>query len=317
MALAVILLSVGAAAESAPKETAEPAVPVLELPALETGNIREIPLDEDMRKNAAPIREENYLYGDDSGNPTGYADPSITVNIGRGRIYETDYMYARVKIASPSQLRTLLASPLKASYTTEGHKLAKRVNAVIAINGDFCGGDDVKRGALMRQGEFLRKRCNGQLDMLVIDKAGDFHLLLNGTEKDVQALEKDAVNIFTFGPALVMDGEPQEIARKSNYASDSPAQRMAICQTGHLEYLLITSAAYQNVGSEGLTLEQFTDLISSMPNVQQAYNLDGGSSATLVFRMDGKNWQKINAFGSPRIRPVKDIIYFSSAWTPD
>ena len=89
---------------------------------------------------------------------------------------------------------------------------------------------------------------------------------------------------------------------------------MAYCQTGPLEYLLITSEGPQNAGSEGLTMEQFVDLVSSMPGVRNAYNLDGGSSATMVFRMDGKNWQKINALSNPKIRPLKDMIYFVSAW---
>lgn len=325
--LAVMLLFGTAAAEevsnSAGKaetdqtgETAIDPVPVLELPELTRGRLVEIPVDQDSMEISIPPKDECYLYGDGGENPTGYADPSLTVNLGWGRIYDTNYVYARVKIASPSQLRTLLASPLKASYTTEGHKLAKRVNAVIAINGDFCGGDDVKRGALMRQGEFLRKRCNGQLDMLVIDKAGDFHLLLNGTEKDVQALEKDAVNIFTFGPALVADGEALYDRTRPNLAPNKPAQRMAICQTGPCEYMMITSEGPEDPGSEGLNIRQFVELVSSFKDVKQAYNLDGGSSSTMVFRKGEDNWKKINAPNNKKIRPLKDIIYFASGWEP-
>ena len=37
-------------------------------------------------------------------------DPSISVRIGRGRIYKTNYVYARIKIAFPSQIRTLMSS---------------------------------------------------------------------------------------------------------------------------------------------------------------------------------------------------------------
>jgi hypothetical protein len=48
--------------------------------------------------------------------------------------------------------------------------------------------------------------------------------------------------------------------------------------------------------------------------VRQAYNLDGGSSATLVFRKNGKNWVKVNAPNNGKIRPLKDIIFFATAW---
>ena len=37
----------------------------------------------------------------------------------------------------------------------------------------------------------------------------------------------------------------------------------------------------------------------------------------IKFRRDGKNWLKINAISSGKIRPLKDIIYFASAWDPE
>ncbi len=316
--LAAALLAAGcAAAENAAKETAEPAVPLLELPALEGGSLEEIPVEQNSLKHSIPVKESCYLYGDDSGNPTGYADPSITVNIGRGRIYETNYIYARVKIASPSQLRTLMNSSITSNDTNYASTLAKRVNAVVAINGDFYGGDDLwtgRKGAIMRQGKLQRLKCDGRFDVLVVDREGNFHILQKAKNEEVEAWTERAANIFTFGPALVVDGTPIYGERSSSIASEKPAQRMAICQTGPLEYLLITSEGPQNPGSTGLSIYQFVDLISSMPGVQNAYNLDGGSSSTLVFRMDGKNWQKINALSNPKIRPVKDIVYFASAW---
>ena len=87
---------------------------------------------------------------------------------------------------------------------------------------------------------------------------------------------------------------------------------MAICQTGPLEYLLITSEGPQNPGSTGLSIYQFVDLVSSMPGVQNAYNLDGGSSSTLVFRMDGKNWQKINALSTLMFAVTMVIVALSA-----
>jgi len=303
-------------AEAAEKnEQTEQAVPILDLPALESGALVEIPVEQDSMKVSIEPKEDHYIYEEGATDPTGYADPSITVNIGRGRYLETNYIYARVKIASASQLRTLMASTINSVHTTPGHDLAKRVNAVIAINGDYCGGEDNRFGVIMRQGQMLRLKSSGRTDLLMIDKAGDFHILKKGSDEDVKAVQDQAVNIFTFGPALIMDGEPQAIERNNHYGSHIKAQRMAICQTGPLEYLLITSEGPQNPGSRGLTVEQFTELISTnMPEVQNAYNLDGGSSSTMVFHRNGKKWLKINALSNPKVRPLKDIIYFATAW---
>ena len=317
--LAVLMLSCGlAAAEPEPMETAAPVVPVIELPALEEGEIIEIPVDQNMQKHPIPPEEGNYLYDGDTEEATGYADPSITVNIGRGRIYETDYVYARVRIANASQIRTLMASPLGNLNTTPAHDLAKRVKAVVAINGDYPGGDKrTKRtkGAVMRQGKMLRLKCDQKYDVLVIDKKGDMHILVNAKDEDVEPYKDEAVNIFTFGPALVIDGKPNYgFDHELNVGPNRPAQRMAICQTGPLEYLMITSEGPENKGSVGLTIDQLISLISSIPDVKTAYNLDGGSSSAIVFRRDGKNWRKINATSSPKVQQLKDIIYFSSAW---
>ncbi len=304
-------------AEEAAKETAEPLIPALELPAMENGTMEKIPVDQDIRKNTIGPKDECYLYGDDSGEATGYADPSITVSIGRGRIYETNYVYARVKIADPSQIRAYMYSSVNSQTTDSPVNMASRAKAVLAINGDFCGGAAVRKGVIMRQGKMLRQKCDGQFDILVVDKAGDFHVLPKATSAQISALQEDAVNIFTFGPALIIDGVRQPTIRNGRYSSHKPAQRMAICQTGPLEYLAITCEGPEDRDSKGLTIEQFSDLVSSFPEIRQAYNLDGGSSSTVVFRLNGNNWRKINALNKKKgAREVKDIIYFVSAWEP-
>ncbi len=305
--LAGLALLAGSFAEDA-------AAPALELPPLTEGRIAEIAVDRDDLAESIPPKEDAYLYPEGADNPTGYADPSITVNFGAGRMFETDYQYARVRIAGPSQLRTLLASPPTHPGVTFGHDLAKRVQSVIAINGDWCGGEDYVRGVLMRQGELLRMKADGRMDVLVIDRAGDLHIVEEAEDQDVEPLLADAVNIFTFGPALVVDGKPKYGVNLGKIGSGKPAQRMAICQTGPLEYLLLTCEGPENAGSVGMTIDQFAELAASFPDVKNAYNLDGGSSATVVFRRDGKNWQKVNALSSGKRRPLKDIIYFVSAW---
>ena len=87
---------------------------------------------------------------------------------------------------------------------------------------------------------------------------------------------------------------------------------MCLAQIGPLEYLCICSEGPEDKGSVGLTLDQFCDLVSSFEGIQNAYNLDGGSSSTMVFRD-----QKINSPNNPKRRPLCDIIYFASAYQPD
>ncbi len=283
----------------------------LDLPAPEGGTLMTL-IPEDLKLGP---REEGYTFTEGMKTAASYADPSITVNIGRGRIYETDYIYARVKIAHASQLRTLMASSLSSERTALGTTLAKSVKAVVAINGDFCAKQ--VRGTVIREGKTLRLRCNGEVDVLVIDDAGDLHILENAADADVQAFGEHAVHAFTFGPGLIIDGKPKYGYNNRAMATHRVAQRMAICQTGPLEYLLITSEGPEDPGSTGLFMDQFVELLASFPDIQNAYNLDGGSCATLVFRKGDSCWAKINCPRNGKSRSLKDMIYFADAWVPD
>ncbi len=261
---------------------------------------------------------ECYAFRQGTNIAASYADPSVTVSIGYGRYEATDYMYARVRIADASQMRTLMAAPLNSQRQAPGPSLAKRARAVLAVNGDFCGGID--GGTVIRQGEVLRLSSRGNRDVLLVDKSGDFHILEKAVDEDILAFGDQAMHAFTFGPALIVDGEPRYGYRDSDMSTHRAAQRTAICQTGPLTYLIMTSAGPENTGNRGLKLDQFVTLLTTVaPDIINAYNLDGGSSATLIFRK-GKtvngSWSKINV-RSMKPRELKDIIYFADAWMPE
>ena len=70
-----------------------------------------------------------------------------------------------------------------------------------------------------------------------------------------------------------------------------------------------------------MTMDDFVDCILEVDgqlteySIRTAYNLDGGSSSTFVFKAPGKNeLYKINAPTNPKVRELYDIIYFASAW---
>ena len=242
---AVSLLS-GGLAEPTEYIVGEKIVPTLPLPPLEEGKIVDLPVEKDPK--IGPHEECFIFEGDDTKAPTGYADPSITVNIGRGRAEYTfesggkqrtdtaNYIYAKVKIAHPSQIRTAMAGTLRTDNTSLGSSLAQREKAVVAINADY-GGSKTFKGSVYRQGKELRLNSKGNVDVLVIDKNGDLVILPKATNEDVQrAAAEGAVNIFTFGPALVLDGQPQYGYTERSMDTEGRAQRMAIAQLGPLHH---------------------------------------------------------------------------------
>ncbi len=247
-----------------------------------------------------------------------YEDPSISVKIETGRVDDTNYMVARVKIANATQIRSAMSGSYYSPSTILGTSMAKSVNAALAINGDyFTARNNV--GFMARMGKEYKNRCNGTYDVMVIDDQGDLHIIKAPTKADMVTFKEEMkaegraiINGYTFGPGLVINGEKQTGFVDMDNAADRSAQRMALAQVGPLEYLCICSEGPEDPGSKGLNLEQFAALVASFEGVQNAYNLDGGSSVTMVFNRD-----KVNSPKNPKRRPLNDIIYFASAYQPD
>lgn len=265
------------------------------------GEVVELPLD--AQKGMEPL-PEGYL------SSREYEDPSITVQIESGRLYETNYLVAHVKLANASQLRSTMAQSYYSPSTVFARTMAKRVNAVLAINGDFFSSRNGV-GYVARQGKVYRTKCNGKYDVLIIDDKGDLHIIQNATNEMIEAFEGTPINGYTFGPGLVIDGEKQTGFVDMDNAALKSAQRMCLAQVGELEYLCICAEGPEDPGSVGLNLEQFSELVASFEGVQNAYNLDGGSSTNMVFQN-----KKINSPNNPKDRPLCDIIYFASAYQP-
>ena len=272
---------------------------------------RPIPLDLEVM----PKVNEDYYTSD-----THYEDPSLTVDIQFGRAYDTDYLVARVTIADPTQLRSYISKA-----TMYASRMAKRVNAVIAITGDNYR-DNLNydnRMHVRRQGKEIYVRNwpeDAWHDFLLVDSSGDFHIIRYPTRADVDAClaQYDIVNTFCFGPALWADGERLEAptgTRATRVGWGNKAQRLCFCQTGPGEYMIVACGGPDNPNCAGLTGAEFMEVIDSEGDPICAYNLNGGNSAWVVFR-----GEKINLFGrrpSQGLREINDIIYFASAWSDE
>lgn len=259
----------------------------------------------------------NYL------SDSAYEDPSLRVDIYRGgRIHDTNYMYAIAKIVNPTQLRTAMAYKYNSDYTIPGHKMAQANNAVLAINGDYF--NYYKHGYLVRHADLFRNRPNKVWDILIIDQRGDFHTIMEPTKDKIDKWKADnpgltIINSFNFGPVLIDEGiartNMNSVLNHDYIGTHKLCQRMAFCQLDTLTYLCVTSEGPEDEGSVGLTLDQFVECLLEVDDaiaeydIRVAYNLDGGSSSTMVFQE-----KKVNAPTNPKIRYLCDIIYFASAW---
>ena len=277
-------------------------------------------------------KADNWVYEDKV--PVSYEDSTISVTVEKGSLTFTpegngkkktkhETFTVRIKIGDVSQLRAAASKDVyKGGGQAKAESMAKSKNAVVAMNGDFFKYEnDV--GYVVRFGELIRDATDNKrgriFDMLVIDSEGDFHMVPQARTENIEAfiaeeLEPEGRSIlhtYNLGPVLVLDGEVQDIseseaARQGSYQWKYPQQRIALVQTGHLEYAIVEVYGKTD-SSAGMTLQQFAEYVAEQcPGAMLAYNLDGGGSTNLV--VNNKRICKV-----PGNRDITDIIYFASA----
>ncbi len=264
-----------------------------------------------------------------------YEDPSIRVvrewgpNAEFGcHVYRVD-----ITIASAAQLRTESCSGGPDGFNSRARsatvpQMAKRVNAVVAMDGDSFAISD-GHDYVLRQGVLFRETKETWHDLLLIDEDGDFHIIMAGNRDVMEGLGntfpstpvsqedqtmvdgKKVINGFEFGPCIILNGEPvdanpRSIVHPHKSQSWNTAQRICLCQIGPLQYRIVAVAKF------GLSVQDFARLVYSYGDVQTAYMFDGGEATQIAFLN-----KKINNTNAQNIRQVSDIIYFASAWQPD
>lgn len=264
--------------------------------------IEKIPLD---AKGGTPPLEECFL------SDTVYEDESMRVEIEEHQVDATRCVVARVKIADPSQLRSAPAFTFTRQQTEMTKKIARKVNAVLAINGDYYSYGN--KGYMVRQGELYRDKPYGDRDVLLIDENGDFFIVPKATHETLAPYkEMPIINTFNFGPGLVIDGVVLTGYPREFNAGDTKSQRSCIAQVkrGELEYVLVSAEGPMESKGGGMTMDEFAAFVATL-GVENAYNLDGGNSASMIFHD-----KKQNAVKNQHERLISDIIYFASAVKP-
>ena len=234
-----------------------------------------------------------------------YDDGSMKVDIEIAVVDDVTVYYVYVTVADHSQLRTATAGKPRSKTTAPVYQMAEVNNAVLAFNGAYYNYRDV--GVVYRSGEKIRYNVRQGMDMLIVDENGELVIIESPTKMKIEKFEAEhtIVEAFSFGPALIRDGERLQFkyAEKNSCGYPTPDERLIICQLadtaeGWNQYLFIAC------DDPGLSVRRMTDLAEEKGAVV-AYNLDGGHSTSVY--LCGVRINKI-----PKDRAVGDIIYFAT-----
>ena len=117
-----------------------------------------------------------------------------------------------------------------------------------------------------------------------------------------ELLAKGAVNVLSFGPILIRNGEINDLVYHY-YKSIEPRHALGMIEPGHY-YLL--SVQGRTKESKGTTLQRVAELMKEK-GVTQALNLDGGNTMALVFR--GRMLNKLATYKKKKfVRTVTSVI---------
>jgi exopolysaccharide biosynthesis protein/glycosyltransferase involved in cell wall biosynthesis len=268
--------------------------------------------ESDLDESSSSSNSDGALDGDSDSNSEApvitdysYQDSNIQVTIGTIREYNTDIYIADVVVSDVAYLKTALAENTYGRNIKETTSdMADEHDAILAINGDYYGFRNA--GFVIRNGVLYQTTArSGTSEALVINPDGSFEIIDEGSS-DAQALyDEGALQVFTFGPGLIEDGEISVTSRAEVSQSMSSNPRTAIGMIDELHYIFVVSDG-RTSQSAGLSLLELAKVMQEY-GCTVAYNLDGGGSSTMVF-----NGEVINnptdgrSYGE---RKVSDIIY--------
>jgi exopolysaccharide biosynthesis protein len=185
--------------------------------------------------------------------------------------------------------------------------MADEHDAILAINGDYYGFRNA--GIVIRNGVLYQTTArSGSNDALVVHADGSFEIVDEGSTDAQTLYDEGALQVFTFGPSLIKDGEVSVTSHSEVSRSMRSNPRTAIGMIDELHYILVVSDG-RTSQSAGLSLVELAEVMQEY-GCTVAYNLDGGGSSTMVF-----NGEVINnptdgrSYGERR---VSDIIYIGA-----
>ena len=236
---------------------------------------------------------------------TSYQDENITITLTEYREYDTSIYVADITLSSPEYLQTALAQNAYGRNVTEKtSEMAVENGAILAINGDYYGSQE--SGYVLRNGVLYRDIAERGQEDLVIYEDGSFEIITEDEVTAQELLDRGAVQILSFGPALVTGGDVSVTAGEEVGKARSSNPRTAIGVIDDLHYVFVVSDGRTDE-SEGLSLYQLAEFMSEL-GAETAYNLDGGGSSSMVFNGNVIN-NPTTSGNRIKERSVSDIVY--------
>ncbi len=212
----------------------------------------------------------------DTGADVEYSYQSEELRIAIDKIEDEDlhqvYYVADIWIRNISAFRTGFGNGAYNHRTEDAEAFATREHAVLGVNGSY------NNGVLFHNGELVRKTVDSTYGAMVLYADGTmkaFNVRKDGFNL-TKEMKKGIRHIWQFGPVLVQNGA---ITLRSNTMIRHPRIILGYYEPGHYVVVTVDGRTKKAIG---MTEEEEAELMLSL-GCQEAMNLDGGTSAVMVF----------------------------------
>ena len=240
---------------------------------------------------------EEYVLEDSENGLWIYQAPGLSIVISR---YQTVLKKNDAILWFEADIRCSPEEPMRA-WLTEGRKTpgtvfkspletALKNRAVLAFSDDHYGDRRSKKrivGIIIRNGVVYsdKTRRGGSaafpnLDVLAVFRDGSMKTFLSDAHTAQEYLDMGVIHTYAFGPILVQDGQLADgMLKKGRYEDRAPRCALGMIEPYHY-YLVVVKG--QSDDSLGATVPWVAQRMLDA-GVQEALNLDGGGTATLMF----------------------------------
>ena len=212
----------------------------------------------------------------DTGVNADYSYQSEELRIAIDKIEDDDlhqvYYVADIWIRNINAFRTGFGNGAYDHGIEDAKSFVAREHAILGVNGS------ANNGVLFHNGELVRKTVDSKYGAMVLYADGTMKAF--NVQKDgfnlTKEMKKGIRHIWQFGPVLVQDGKN---TLKAKSMIRHPRIMLGYYEPGHYVVVTVDGRTKKAIG---MTEEEEAELMFSL-GCQEAMNLDGGTSAVMVF----------------------------------
>ena len=211
-------------------------------------------------------------------NDEKYISENVAITITHHNEPRLIYHIADVHIKNIESFQTAFAhDTFGKNYAEWPTAIDKRNDAILTINGDYYGLANV--GVVIRNGVVYRSVKNNA-DIAVLYRNGELKTYRSNNFNIDEAIKNGAYHAWNFGPLLLdAEGNAQTSFPTSTVIPKNPRSAIGYIEPGHYVFVNVEG---RTKNSDGMTRPELSKLFADL-GCKQAYNLDGGQSAMMVF----------------------------------